>query len=62
MQGIHTVKPGATAIIITDEVEALAHAIEHTVRNSFIVTCSEDTKRTLEYMTSYMEQKNCFTL
>jgi len=62
MEGIHSVKPGATATIISDEIEALAYAIKHAAANSFIVTCSDDTKATLEYMTSYMERKESFTL
>lgn len=47
-EGIHTVKPGLEILVISDETEALTYAMEHAVKGSFIVDCSDNTFESIE--------------
>ena len=49
MEGIHSVKPQLTPLVISDEVEALDYAINHAGNGSFIVVSSDDIQRSIEY-------------
>jgi len=40
--GVHSIKPGKEILVISNEIEALNYAIEHAVKGSFIVNCSEE--------------------
>jgi len=41
-EGVHSEKPGMEMLVISNEIEALTYAIEHAVKGSFIVNCSEE--------------------
>lgn len=48
-EGIHAVKPALNPPVISDEVEAMEHAINHAGSNAFIVVSSDDINRTVTY-------------
>ncbi len=56
-EGITSVKPGMEFTVISDETEALAYAIEHASKGSFIVLCSDEIQKSIQYV-SGLQQEN----
>jgi cyanophycin synthetase len=49
-EGIYKVKPDAEILVISDEIEALAYAIEHAYKGTFIVVSTDNIKGSTEYV------------
>jgi cyanophycin synthetase len=56
-KGIQSVKPGAVISVISDELEAIAHAMEHARKGTFIVVSSDDVQRSIEFVTAQKQGK-----
>jgi cyanophycin synthetase len=56
MQGIYRAKQKMQVIVISDEIEALAYAMEHAEKGSFIVVSSDETKKSIEFVTSFQKK------
>ncbi len=57
MEGIHSKNQNASISVISDETEALQHAIEHAKENSFIVLSTDDIYASIDYIKGKMEQE-----
>jgi len=57
MDGIQDVKPGMKVEIISDEAEALCHAIDHAAKGSFIVVSSDETENSIEVVKAKQQEK-----
>jgi cyanophycin synthetase len=56
MDGIHRAKPGVEPLIISDEVEALNYAMERAGKGTFIVSCSDEIQRSIEFVTQQIKE------
>ena len=56
-EGIQSVKPAAPVSVISDEVEAIAHAMAHARKGTFIVVSSDDLQRSIEFLTAQKQGK-----
>jgi cyanophycin synthetase len=50
-EGIQQVKPHASLSVISDEVEAIANAMEHARKGTFIVVAGDDIQRCIQFVT-----------
>jgi cyanophycin synthetase len=57
MQGILSVKPEAKVPVISDEVDALAFAMENAGKGAFIVVCSDEINRSVEFIKSQIKNE-----
>ncbi|MCW3117462.1 MAG: cyanophycin synthetase [Chitinophagaceae bacterium] len=55
MQGIHKVNSKKEVVIVSDEIEALAYAMEHALKGALIIACSEEIQKSIDFLT---EAKN----
>ena len=55
MKGIQMIKPEVDVNIISDEVDALAYAMDKASKGAFIVVCSDEIHRSIGYVTSQMK-------
>jgi cyanophycin synthetase len=55
-EGIHSVRPHADPVIISDEQEALAYAIEQADKGTFIVCSSDDIQNSIEFVKQRQEK------
>ncbi len=49
-EGIKSEKPEMEVTIISDEVEALSYAMEYAIKGSFIVVCSDEVQKSIEFV------------
>jgi len=56
-EGIHRVKPGMEIPVISNEFEAMQYAMQHARKGSFIVSSSDDIKRSIEFITAQQRVK-----
>jgi cyanophycin synthetase len=56
-EGIKEVSPEIEITVISDEIEALSFAIENAVKGSFIVVCSDEIQRAIEFVTAQQQKK-----
>jgi cyanophycin synthetase len=57
-KGIDSVSTDFPRTIISDELEALKHAIKEASKGAFIVVCSDDIHNTIEYLSSLVAQNS----
>ena len=55
-EGIKSVSPEIEITIISDEIEALSYAMENAVKGSFIVVCSDEIQRSIEFVTTQQQE------
>lgn len=56
-EGIQRVRPDAEPLIISDEQEALAYAMEHAGKGAFIVVSSDDINNSIEFVRGKQKQE-----
>jgi cyanophycin synthetase len=56
MQGIYRAKQKMQFTVISDEIEALTYAMEHAENGSFIVLSSDETKKSIEFVTVWQQE------
>ena len=57
IEGIKSVSPEMEITIVSDEVEALSYAMEYAVKGSFIVVCSDEIQKSIEFVTAQQQQR-----
>jgi hypothetical protein len=57
MQGIRSIKSDMEPIIISRETEALAYAIEHADKGSFIVCSSDKVAESVAFVSAQQQQR-----
>lgn len=57
MEGIRRIKPDADVPVISDEIEALAYAMENAGRDSFIVLCSDEIQLSIDFINSKLKNE-----
>jgi cyanophycin synthetase len=56
-EGIKNVSPEIEITVISDEVEALSYAMENAIKGSFIVVCSDEIQRSIDFVTVQQQKK-----
>lgn len=56
-EGLQSVKPGMSITVISDELEAVAHAMEHAGKGTFIAVACEDIKGSIEFVSSQKQEE-----
>jgi cyanophycin synthetase len=56
-EGIYNVKPDMEVTVVSDEVEALAYAMQHAAKGAFIMVSSEDVQKSIEFLKMQKQQE-----
>lgn len=56
--GIMNAKPNAVVSIISDELQAVQHAMDNAKENTFIVLCTDKVRVSIDYITKALEKEN----
>lgn len=57
MEGIKMTAPEKSALVISDELDAIRHAMAHARKGSFITVCTDKVKRSIEFVAQAMESE-----
>jgi len=57
VDGIRSAKPLAKITVISDELEAVQYAIDHAQKGSFILFCSDNVQKSIDYVKARLEEE-----
>jgi cyanophycin synthetase len=57
LEGIHSVNPGMSVTVISDEIDAIRYAMENAQKGAFITTCTDKVQRSIDFVTNALMQE-----